>query len=414
MGTLHGTERSCALPVADPPDGPFGSAAPQGTLVAPGTAIAQASPSSSEGPDALPPLAGSPAFHHDDEHHDDEHHHDHHHHHHDDGPVPAPLVGWSEEDQAVVQAAAPSLQSVADAFVEDLAHQIESHPEFRAGVERTSTLERHHDLMVEHLKALLSGGPRDEDTQVRSRRVGRVHIANGVRPSWYVLLYNLWFVALHKVEDAGLPLPPLDVLRRLWQWDLSMSLDAYHEGLLSRWDAEKGELEETVTTFRRLASTDPLTGLANRSAVEEVMRGLEGQYGGSGFFVLMDLDNFKNLNDRLGHPMGDRALQVIGKALAGSVRRSDVVARIGGDEFCLWNPSGVDDDSLWEQLRRIVAGLPLRSLDIGVSAGAARFGPDGQDFFSLYHAADEALYAVKRNGRGGLKLTGQDRIRHWD
>lgn len=335
------------------------------------------------------------------------------HHHHDDGPVPAPLISWSEADQAIVGAATPALELVLDAFIEDIAHEMESHPEFRAGIERTSSLERHHDLMVEHLNALLRGGPRDEDTQVRSRRVGRVHIANGVRPSWYVLLYNRWFAALHKVQDTGVQLPPLDLLRRLWQWDLGMSLDAYHEGLLSRWDAEKGELEETVTAFRRLASTDPLTGLANRSAVEEVVRGFEAQSGRSGFFVLMDLDNFKNLNDRLGHPSGDRALQVIGKALAGSVRRSDLVARIGGDEFCLWNPGEQSTESLWEQLRRIVSGLPLRSLDIGVSAGAARFGVDGEDFLSLYHAADEALYSVKRNGRGGLKLAGADQVRHW-
>lgn len=325
-----------------------------------------------------------------------------------------PLLPWSGADQAELRAHPESLEMMVAAFVADVSDRIADDPQLRALIDQNSTVERHRQLMLEHLAAMTTVGPQDEDVQVRSRRMGRTHIANGVRPSWYVLLYNRWFAAVHKVEAVGVDIPPLETMRRLWQWDLSMSLDAYHEGMLNRWDVERGELEETVTTFRRLASTDPLTGLANRPALAELIDNFSRRGGKEGFLVLLDLDHFKNLNDRMGHPAGDRALRVIGKALAGSVRRSDAVARIGGDEFCLWFPQAGDETDLWEQIRRIMAGLPLSSLDIGVSAGTANFPADGTDFRALYRAADRRLYATKRAGKGGMQMPSGSLLRWAD
>ncbi len=338
----------------------------------------------------------------------------HHHHHKLTSPEPAgPLMRWSEEDRAEIEEHREALWEVAERFADDVSRYIEAVPEFTEMMNRSSSTERHRQLMLEHLDVMLRGDPRSEDFQTRSRRLGRTHIAMGVPPSAYVLLYNRWFAAAHHMEDEGRELPDMDVIRRLWQWDLSTSLDAYHEGLLSSWNTERGRLEETVTQFRRLASTDPLTGLPNRSALQDLVQQHISHHGGSAHLILFDLDHFKRLNDRLGHPSGDRALSVVGKALASSVRRSDAVSRIGGDEFCLWIAGSQSDQDVVDQLRRLVSGLPLANLGIGISAGAAKFPDHGTDFATLYSAADKALYAAKRDGRGALCISGTSASYHW-
>lgn len=342
--------------------------------------------------------------------HEHRHAHEGGHGHHSHG---GPLLAWDDEDQEEIEQRAEVLWEIVERFVDEISFYIEETPELRGIMERSSTLERHRELMLEHLAAVIGGNPRSEEFQTRSRRMGRTHIAMGVAPSTFVLLYNRWFAAMHALQDDGIDVPPTEVLRRLWQWDLSTSLDAYHEGLLNSWSTERGRLEETVSVFRRLASTDPLTGLPNRSAIQELITQHASRNNGPAYLVLLDLDHFKKINDRLGHPSGDRALSVIGKALASSVRRSDAVARIGGDEFCLWVTGLGSEHDLVEQLRRLVAGLPLANLGIGISAGAAHFPNDGADFASLYTNADKALYVAKRDGRGSLCISGDSSAHSW-
>ena len=163
--------------------------------------------------------------------------------------------------------------------------------------------------------------------------------------------------------------------------------------------------------YERQARTDPLTGLANR-------RGFEGSAdqfltlghcGDQRFgLVLLDLDQFKPINDRHGHATGDVVLCEIAERLTGLVRPGDVVARLGGDEFAIL-VEDVADDALAALAQRLVVAAqqpvstPVGDLSIGVSVGVAT-SAEGDDLAELASRADRALYEVKLSGRGTWKF----------
>lgn len=159
----------------------------------------------------------------------------------------------------------------------------------------------------------------------------------------------------------------------------------------------------------QLSITDPLTGVYNRrylvSRLEfEALRAK--QMGHEVTVAIIDIDRFKDLNDFAGHSAGDIVLRRIAEILQGFVRRSDTVARIGGEEFCLLFPDMTKADAgpVLEKLRRQVAetdfsvpGIQLNRVTI--STGFATFTEDGDDIRTLFDAADAALYGSKRAGR---------------
>ncbi|MFE7869205.1 putative bifunctional diguanylate cyclase/phosphodiesterase [Micromonospora humida] len=160
----------------------------------------------------------------------------------------------------------------------------------------------------------------------------------------------------------------------------------------------------------QLAALDPLTGLPNRKALlaevaEQVHRHAErvarGEPGARVALLLIDLDRFKNVNDALGHAVGDRLLVEVGARLAAVVGDRDLLARLGGDEFAIV-AGGLDGvDEARELAGRVVAaltepvsldGLPL---DVGGSIGIALFPDHGEDYATLMRHADVAMYDAK-------------------
>jgi diguanylate cyclase (GGDEF)-like protein len=148
------------------------------------------------------------------------------------------------------------------------------------------------------------------------------------------------------------------------------------------------------------AGHDPLTGLLNRRAyelalAEAVARGR--RYGWPFALVMVDLDDFKAVNDLYGHAAGDAALRVIGTEIRGLLRRGDVAARIGGDEFALIISNAASPEALEplvERLRpRLAVALP--DTEVGFSAGVACFPTDTDDPVRLQALADERLYTDK-------------------
>ena len=155
--------------------------------------------------------------------------------------------------------------------------------------------------------------------------------------------------------------------------------------------------------FASEARTDHLTGLANRREFERVMErevALAERHGRRLSLMMIDLDNLKRINDRLGHSAGDGALRLVAQQLLRVVRASDLCARVGGDEFAVAMPE-TDLDRARDvalRLRRAVdqAGLGLKAPEhVDVSVGIAAWRP-GQDWQTVYQAADTDLYEDKR------------------
>lgn len=173
---------------------------------------------------------------------------------------------------------------------------------------------------------------------------------------------------------------------------------------------EVGELRRTERELEHLAAHDPLTGLANRHKLQRELRMmLEKMKGsGEGFALLyLDLDGFKEVNDRHGHDVGDGVLREVGRRLRLGVRQSDTVARLGGDEFVVLLPGACNReaasriaDSLRNRLRAPFM-VPDAEVVLDASVGIACFPDDGDEADTLISHADHAMYAAKRRQAPG-------------
>ena len=167
-------------------------------------------------------------------------------------------------------------------------------------------------------------------------------------------------------------------------------------------------LEENLATRERLshrASHDPLTGLFNRSAYEMMLESVDMEHVA---FIMIDVDNFKSVNDTYGHDVGDRVLKRVAQILKHSFRSVDVICRIGGDEFVVLMTranSSMGDlvrgkiERANYQLMHPEDDLPPFSLSVGV-AFSDRENPQGD----IFTDADTALYRVKESGRRGCEI----------
>jgi diguanylate cyclase (GGDEF)-like protein len=178
---------------------------------------------------------------------------------------------------------------------------------------------------------------------------------------------------------------------------------------VARLEAELAAMRERVAELETRAESDSLTGLMNRRGFERELARAGAyvrRYGGNAALVYLDLDGFKAVNDRHGHAAGDAVLKAVASALVGSVRASDVVARIGGDEFAalLWNLSAPAAQTKALALEQAIAAATVAweggLLSVGASAGVAELSAD-QDMSGLVARADAAMYARKRAARAG-------------
>lgn len=163
------------------------------------------------------------------------------------------------------------------------------------------------------------------------------------------------------------------------------------------------------SALEQLSVTDELTGLENRRAAMAKARhtlALGRRSGASISLAIIDIDHFKRINDQYGHPFGDLVLKELAQRLKHLVRESDVVARIGGEEFCLLMPDTNTQGAyeLCERLHRDIGSMVIPHHDdmvsLTISIGlTTTHGQDDYDFDVLYARADEALYRAKAGGR---------------
>ncbi|MCK6419803.1 MAG: EAL domain-containing protein [Aquabacterium sp.] len=182
---------------------------------------------------------------------------------------------------------------------------------------------------------------------------------------------------------------------------------------LQRLVAENRTVRESQQRIAQLARRDALTGLPNRMAAREqfdnAVQAVRAQ-GGRLALLYVDLDQFKTVNDSLGHPAGDDLLRCIGQRLMSLLQPDDSVARLGGDEFLVLVRRGDDSDRVAEvaqgMLDAIAAPIELEGMELhgSGSIGVAICPDDGQDFDSLLKKADIAMYRAKDAGRNAFRF----------
>lgn len=163
------------------------------------------------------------------------------------------------------------------------------------------------------------------------------------------------------------------------------------------------------------ADTDLLTSLNNKLATErKIKEYMESMPNEQGLMFVLDIDNFKKINDTLGHAFGDEVLRTLGHSIGAIFRASDIIGRVGGDEFIIFLKHLNEEELLEKEAAKLSnffkgfqAGEYVKYAATA-SIGAAVFPRDGKDFETLYKAADSALYVAKKRGKSQLAFYGDE------
>ena len=271
--------------------------------------------------------------------------------------------------------------------------------------------EEHITAAIDAVERLVAHGQNDADAQLRAARRAARWQALGALVALLVALATA--VALAGRMAAALPRPLEQftrAVRAIGAGDLDQRIP----------EAPSAELRELGQTFNRMAAalreqhdqlerqafTDPLTGVPNRALFERRARAALERGGGTVGVLMIDLDDFKLVNDGLGHLSGDLLIRLAAERISAAARPSDTVARLGGDEFAvlLEDLRGLDDAlSAAERLRRrFDAPFDLDGSQVVVSASiGVALAHDSHDPVELLRRADLAMYRVKERGKDG-------------
>jgi diguanylate cyclase (GGDEF)-like protein len=221
----------------------------------------------------------------------------------------------------------------------------------------------------------------------------------GLRSGLLLSLCSAVVAAVCNARGHAVPLP-----RLLQAWNLCV-----HLGVFVSLAFLLAALKSRLQAEQRLARTDPLTGIPNRRAfVEAAAVEIERmrRTGQPITVAYLDCDDFKRVNDLLGHVEGDLLLAAVGATLRDGTRAIDVVARLGGDEFglLLIGTDGPTAEAALDRLRdALLAATRENGWGVNFSVGAVTFLGPPRSVDDMIGRADELMYAVKRDGKGGLR-----------
>jgi diguanylate cyclase (GGDEF)-like protein len=213
-----------------------------------------------------------------------------------------------------------------------------------------------------------------------------------------------WAVAIHSTDGAPLGILTVFSQRRFGPTESEASVLM----MVSKLATISIEHHNTTQQLSHLVRHDPLTRLPNRIMCEDRMQqalAIARRSGKSVAVMVLDIDKFKSINDTLGHDAGDHLLQQVAQRLQRNLRKTDTVARIGGDEFVVVLPEIANRDDAAVVAQKLVESL-AEPMDLGhqcvhatTSIGIALFPQDGEDAVIVQKKADDALYRAKDRGR---------------
>ncbi len=186
-----------------------------------------------------------------------------------------------------------------------------------------------------------------------------------------------------------------------------LELEELRAGLVDKLEKTTQE----IIDIRNKGQKDALTGLWNRAYMEQAVN-LSLAAINHGALFMIDMDNFKSINDTYGHLAGDNVLRMFADTLVKYSKENDIASRIGGDEFILFVNGDQPETKLAELAQNIITDMTGQlaagqyDTNCSVSVGIAMSPMDGEDFTGLYNAADKALYHVKLNGKNSYHFYG--------
>lgn len=272
-----------------------------------------------------------------------------------------------------------------------------SFPQLRRFIPDEAALQRLKTSQARYFRRLTSGDY-GEDYVLDRLRVGMAHQQAGMETQWYIGAYRkyLSFFLARLREMPGLDdkkfVASVDALMKIVFLDLGIALDTYFH-----------RAQQQVIF---MANHDVLTSLPNRTLlndrVDQAVR-QANRNGEHAAILLIDLDRFKNINDSMGHMVGDKVILAVAERLAGSLGESDTLARLGDDEFVvlLQNCRSSDLSALADTLLRAIAqpiAVDEYELLVSASMGIALYPMDGRDRVELLKNADAAMHRAKQEG----------------
>ncbi len=334
------------------------------------------------------------------------------------------LLGFSSADADVLLRFGAVVRGSIHAVVDALHDRQSQIDEFATVIGDADTLRGLHIAQRKYVLELFHG-VYDIDYVQSRLRVGLALKRIGVDPKLYLAVISMLKDILFKLIDEGC----LDVaarkkaqqaLDKLIVFDVTLVFETYMRTMVTEIELGKDrvmryarELEQRVAertaALERLSRIDPLTGLFNRRVLAETLQReirIAERTGKPLALIYIDVDRFKEINDRYGHQKGDEVLIAIGDSMRAVSREIDLCFRLGGDEFCVLLTHSTEDEArrvYCERLRRLLAERSQHLGGVSLSIGIAQTGPEAfDDADELVKRADKAMYDTRRSGKTGI------------
>ena len=286
-------------------------------------------------------------------------------------------------------------------------------------------------LALTHIKRIL----REQDMRVSCLRSGRDLLKFMGKNAPDLILLDIQMPEMdgfttqqelrHMEEEAGREPTPIIFLsgletseaesRSFEQGAADFIRKPVHKDILTKRILNTVKHTKEIVSLKEEAAVDKLTGLLNKAAGTVRVTKLCAER--AGMLMILDLDNFKLVNDIYGHSMGDKVLRTFADVVRRNIRSQDVMVRIGGDEFMGFF-ANMDSETAMESLHRRLNSELIKetvklagesfNIPLSISIGAVLVPEYGRDYDMLFPLADSALYRVKQSGKNGVRIYGQD------